>query len=547
MIAVATQAERAISETADQINSASGTTAGAVVSIQGISKHYPGVLALHRVSLDLRPGEVHALVGENGAGKSTLIRILSGDVQPDLGTIYVRGRQVSFSSPGDARRCGIVTIFQELMIVTDMTVAENIVLGDEPGVGPLRQFYSRRKAEQVSSKILESLDQRSAISPRRMASTLSTGQKQIVEIARALIQRAPVIILDEPTAALSDSESEVLLGILRQLREEGVAILFVSHRLEEIRNIADRITVLRGGRRIATLAASEVTSTGQLIELMIGRPLSEMFPPRNARIGKTVLSVRGASRRGAFENVSFEVRAGEVLGLAGLVGAGRTEVMRGIFGADPLDSGVIAKNGRTLDISTPSDAMEAGIAYLPEDRKTQGLVLSLSGYENLIMTSLVRHSPFGIVLWRGITAAARDVARRLQFRGNLAAAASTNSGGNQQKLVIGKWVLSAADVLIFDEPTRGIDVGAKAEIYRLIHELAGAGHAVIVVSSEIMELVNLCHRILVMSGGRIYDEMNADEFDDHRILAAAFAAHVSARESTFKTTFDSREARRESE
>jgi ABC-type sugar transport system ATPase subunit len=213
--------------------------------------------------------------------------------------------------------------------------------------------------------------------------------------------------------------------------------------------------------------------------------------------------------------------------MAGLVGAGRTEVTRAIFGADPLDGGTITKDGRTLDVATPADAMKAGIAYLPEDRKTQGLVLSLSGYENLIMTSLKRHSPFGVVSWRGVTVAAREVARRLQFRGNLGAAAWTNSGGNQQKLVIGKWVLSDADVLIFDEPTRGIDVGAKAEIYRLIHELAGAGRAVIVVSSEIMELVNLCHRIVVMSGGRIYDEMNADEFDDRRILDAAFAAHVS--------------------
>ena len=510
------------------VSSAQAPPVEAVVSVESVSKSYPGVLALDGVSFDLRAGEVHALVGENGAGKSTLIRILSGDVQPEAGRVCVRGHDVSFNSPGDARRSGIVTIFQELMIVPDMTVAENIVLGDEPGAGPFRQLYSRRRAEQASAKILHSLDQRSTIDPRRTAATLSTGQKQIVEIARALIQRAPVIILDEPTAALSDSESENLLRILRQMRGEGAAILFVSHRLEEVCSIADRITVLRGGRRIATLAAAEVTGTGRLIELMIGRPLSEMFPPRNPKIGDTVLSVHNASRQGAFDNVSFDVRAGEVLGLAGLIGAGRTEVTRAIFGADRLDSGTITKGGRTLAIATPADAMEAGIAYLPEDRKTQGLVLSLSGYENLIMTSLKRHSPFGVVSWRGVTAAARDVARRLQFRGNLGAAASTNSGGNQQKLVIGKWVLSNADVLIFDEPTRGVDVGAKAEIYRLIHELAGGGRAVIVVSSEMMELVNLCHRIVVMSGGRIYDEMTAEEFDDRRILDAAFAAHVSA-------------------
>lgn len=321
----------------------------------------------------------------------------------------------------------------------------------------------------------------------------------------------------------------MLLRILRQLRSEGAAILFVSHRLEEVRSIADRITVLRGGRHIATLGRSQVSDTGQLIELMIGRPLSELFPPRNAKIGDVVLSVIGATRRGVFENISFDVRAGEVLGFAGLVGAGRTEVMRGLFGADQLDEGTIRKDGRTIRVSSPARAMAAGIAYLPEDRKSQGLVLSLSGHENLMMSALERYSPFGIVLWRSAIGATRDVARRLQFRGDLSAPALMNSGGNQQKLVIGKWVLAAADVLIFDEPTRGIDVGAKAEIYRLIHELAGNSLGVIVISSETIELTNLCHRIVVMSGGRISDEMVAKEFDEHRILSAAFAAHVGLR------------------
>ncbi len=504
-------------------------SAEAIVAVSGVSKSYPGVRALDAVSFDLRPGEVHGLVGENGAGKSTLIRILSGDTRPDAGSIFVHGRELSFESPADARRQGIVTIFQELMIVPDMSVAENVVLGDEPGVGPLRQIYSRRQAERLCASVLGSLGQSSTINPKRLAGRLSTGHKQIIEIARALIQKAPMIILDEPTAALSDSEAEVLLRILRQLRSEGAAILFVSHRLEEVRSIADRITVLRGGRHIATLGRSQVSDTGQLIELMIGRPLSELFPPRNAKIGDVVLSVTGATRRGVFENIGFDVRAGEVLGFAGLVGAGRTEVMRGLFGADQLDEGTIRKDGRTIRVSSPARAMAAGIAYLPEDRKSQGLVLSLSGHENLMMSALERYSPFGIVLWRSAIGATRDVARRLQFRGDLSAPALMNSGGNQQKLVIGKWVLAAADVLIFDEPTRGIDVGAKAEIYRLIHELAGNGLGVIVISSETIELTNLCHRIVVMSGGRISDEMVAEEFDEHRILSAAFAAHVGLR------------------
>ena len=501
----------------------------AVVSIEEVSKSYPGVLALDSVSLDLRAGEVHALIGENGAGKSTVIRILSGDVRPDRGATLVRGREVSFYSPADARRHGIATIFQELMIVPDMTVAENIVLGDEPGIGPMRQIYSRRQAQRVCANVLNSLGQGSAINPNSLAGKLSTGHEQIIEIARALIQRAPVIVLDEPTAALSDNEAEVLLHILRQLRSEGAAILFVSHRLEEVRSIADRITVLRGGRYIATVLGSQVTDTSKLIELMVGRPLSEMFPPRNLKLGDVVLSVNDACRRGAFENVSFAVRAGEVVGFAGLIGAGRTEVMRAIFGADQLDHGTINKYGRSVRISSPTEAMAAGIGYLPEDRKTQGLVLSLSGHENLIMGALDRYSPFGIVRWRAAMAATRDMARRLQFRGNLSVPVLMNSGGNQQKLVIGKWILATAEVLIFDEPTRGIDVAAKAEIYRLIHELAANGAAVIIVSSEIIELTNLCHRILVMSAGRIYDEMTAEDFDDHRILSAAFAAHVARR------------------
>jgi ABC-type sugar transport system ATPase subunit len=502
-----------------------------LITLENVTKDYPGVRALDGVTLDLRPGEVHALIGENGAGKSTLIRIMSGDMQPDLGAIYVRGVETRFRAPSGARQAGIATIYQELMIVPGMTVAENIVLGDEPGIGPSRQCYSRRQAERLADEVLHRLGERAAINPRAVADRLSTGQRQIVEIARALVRRAPVIILDEPTAALSDKETKALLDILRQLRSEGAAILFVSHRLEEVRSIADRITVLRGGRHIATLDSNEVRHTGQLIALMVGRALADLFPPRNESIGDMMFSVRGFTRQGAFEDVSFDVRAGEVLGFAGLIGAGRTEVMRAVFGADPYDRGTVTKRERRLNIRAPSDAIAAGIAYLPEDRKDDGLVLLLSGYENLVMASLGRHSKLGVVSWPSIRSTADAVARRLQFRGNLEEPARTNSGGNQQKLVLGKWILSHADVFIFDEPTRGIDVGAKLEVYRLVHELAARGAAIIVISSETGELINLCHRILVMSGGRICDEMNMEEFDEHRILAAAFTAHIAERGS----------------
>jgi ABC-type sugar transport system ATPase subunit len=501
-----------------------------VVALENISRDYPGVRALRDVSLDLRAGEVHALVGENGAGKSTLIRVLSGDTRPDAGTIEIRGKAAKFASPSDARGHGIVAIFQELMIVPELSVAENVLLGNEPGPGGL--FYSRSEAERRTAAVLRSLGGRLDIDPRRRAGSLSTAQKQIVEIARALALEAPVIIMDEPTAALSANEAAALLEIMRQLRADGTAILFVSHRLDEVRSIADRITVLRGGERIATLEASAIADTRVLIELMVGRPIAELFPPRNDKIGDTVLVVQNLTRRGAFENVSFELRAGEVVGVAGLVGAGRTEVMRAIFGADRADSGVISRGGRTLVVTNPRDAIAAGIAYLPEDRKEQGLVLSLPCSENLVMASLERHGRLGLVSWNGVRRAAKAIAGRLQFRGRLEAAAGAASGGNQQKLVIGKWVLTGAQVLIFDEPTRGIDIGAKAEVYRLMHQLAGQGAAIILVSSELPELMNLCHRIVVMSGGRVQDELSEADFTERRILAGAFAAHMSETGST---------------
>jgi ABC-type sugar transport system ATPase subunit len=314
--------------------------------------------------------------------------------------------------------------------------------------------------------------------------------------------------------------------VIRQLRDEGTAILFISHRLDEVRGIADRITVLRGGERIATLDASTVADSHQLIALMIGRPMSELFPPRNTRIGDVLLEVRDFARKDAFEGVDFKVRAGEVLGLAGLVGAGRAEAMRAIFGADSRDTGTIVKRGKPLCIRSPREGIAASIAYLPEDRKEQGLILSLSGTENVVMASLDRHRSFGLLSWPKMRQAAREMASSLKFRGRLGDPACAASGGNQQKLVIGKWVLTAADVFIFDEPTRGIDIAAKAEVYRLIHELAGAGAAIILVSSELPELVNVCHRILVMSGGRICDELEQGDFSEPRILAAAFAAHI---------------------
>ena len=338
--------------------------------------------------------------------------------------------------------------------------------------------------------------------------------------------------MDEPTAALSGNEAAALLRIMGQLRDEGRAIVFVSHRLGEVLRIADRVTVLRGGRHIATLPASEIDGTGQLIELMVGRPLAELFPPCNEKLGEVIFSAHGLTRKGVFEDIDFEVRAGEVLGVAGLIGAGRTEVMRAIFGADPLDGGRIEKAGKAFVARRPRDAIDAGIAYLPEDRKEHGLVLELSGQENMVMACMDRVSSSGFVGWPRIRRIAQDLAERLRFQGRIEAPARTNSGGNQQKLVIGKWVATGADVLIFDEPTRGIDIGAKVEVYRLIQSLAERGAAIVMISSELPELMNVAHRIIVMSGGRIQDEMSLPEFDERRILAAAFAAHMDQRDGT---------------
>ncbi|TAI63491.1 sugar ABC transporter ATP-binding protein [Bradyrhizobium sp. Leo170] len=509
-----------VTETAD------GAQPSIVVALSHVSKQYPGVRALHDVSLDLRRGEVHALIGENGAGKSTLIRVLSGDAAPDAGSVSIDGRPVAFDSPLDARKQGIVTIFQELMIVPELSVAENIFLGNEPLA--LGCLYSRPEAERRTRQVLETLVKGSGIRPAQRAAELSTAQKQLVEIARALVFRASVIIMDEPTAALSEGEAASLRRLILRLIADGVAILFVSHRLDEVMEIADRVTVLRGGQHIATLDAKSIADTDELIGLMVGRPITELFPPRNAEIGEVVLRATGLTRVGPFEDVSFTVRAGEVVGFAGLVGAGRTETMRGLFGAERLDRGELYKRGAALDIRTPRDAIAAGIAYLPEDRKEQGLVLSMSGVENIAMASLEDYCIAGVLSWRSLRATARAAAQQLQFRGQLEASAATASGGNQQKLVIAKWARTGADILIFDEPTRGIDVGAKAEVYRLIHQLAGEGAAIIVVSSELPELMNVCHRIYTMSGGRIRDEVAQSDFSEHRILEGAFAAHLGA-------------------
>ena len=495
-----------------------------ILSVERVTKRYPGVVALSEASLDLRRGEVHALIGENGAGKSTLIKIITGAVRPDEGRLLIDGDEVSLSGPGDARRHGIVGIFQELTTEPWLTVADNVLLGAEPGLGPGRQLLSRRRAHARTREMLARL-RAEDIPVTARAGQLSTAQKQIIEIARALAVDAPLIIMDEPTASLPDADARRLLELVEELRTSGHTILYVSHRLDEVRRIADRVTVLRGGRVVRTAEASAL-DVPQMIQLMLGREAGELFPPRNERIGPPLLRVRGLTRKGAFEDVGFEVRAGEVVGFSGLIGAGRSEVMRALCGAEPADSGTIEIGGREVAIRSPREALRAGIAYLPEDRKEQGLVLQLSGRDNIALASLRRFTPAGVLWPASLQRVSDAMARSLQLRGSLDAEVRTLSGGNQQKVVVGKALLTEPRILIFDEPTRGIDVGAKHEIYRLIHDAAARGAGVILVSSELPEVMNVAHRILVMSNGRIRDELHHEDFDDRRILTAAFAGHM---------------------
>ncbi|MDR0345791.1 MAG: sugar ABC transporter ATP-binding protein [Nocardiopsaceae bacterium] len=494
----------------------------AVLEACAISKAFPGVQALDDVSLALLPGEVHALVGENGAGKSTLISILSGAEQPDAGHVAVNGSEVHLASPAVARKHGVATIFQELSIEPWLSVAANVVLGNEPGRIGMRALLSARRAETVAREALDRLGAHD-VPVKAEAGRLTTGHKQLVEIARALTLDAAVIVMDEPTSSLPHRDAARLLQIIRQLRDQGRAILFVSHRLDEVKQIADRVTVLRGGRHVVTLPVGEL-STSRMIEHMTGRRVGSLFPPRSDSVGEVVFRATGLTSAGAFEDVSFEVRRGEILGFSGLIGAGRTEVMRAIVGADPLDAGEIEFEGRRLSIRSPRDAIAAGISYLPEDRKDQGLVLQISARENMVMPTLKVFSPSGIIRGGRIRRTTTEMGRRIGVRGDLDRAAANLSGGNQQKVLIAKGLVSQAKLIIFDEPTRGVDVGAKFEIYELIQSLAAKGVPIILVSSELPEIMNVAHRAVVMSGGRVHGEFSAADFTESELLAAAFAA-----------------------
>ncbi|NBN63930.1 ATP-binding cassette domain-containing protein [Microvirga tunisiensis] len=472
-----------------------------LVVMERIEKRFPGVHALKGVGFDLRAGEVHALMGENGAGKSTLMKILSGVYRPDSGRILVEGREVVLPSPRAAQDHGIGIIHQELALMKDLTVAQNIFIGREPRLsfGRIDEARQTREARALFDALNIDID------PRRPVEGLSIARQQMVEIAKALSARSKVLIMDEPTAALTDGEIVDLFAMIGKLKAEGVGIVYISHKMDEIKRISDRVTVMRDGEHVGTVAAGE-TSIQRIIEMMVGRALTEegvRVPDLTA--AETALEVVGLRRGREIRDVSFSLRKGEILGFAGLMGAGRTEVARAIFGADPREAGEIRVKGRKADIRSPADAVKAGIGYLSEDRKHFGLALGMDVTDNVALASLPKFSRSGGRLdEEGMRRVARDFIARLGIRTpSEHQEVRLLSGGNQQKVVIAKWLLRDCDILIFDEPTRGIDIGAKSEIYRLLAELAAQGKALIVISSELPEVLRVSHRIAVMCEGRL--------------------------------------------
>jgi rhamnose transport system ATP-binding protein len=473
---------------------------GPLLKLTGIAKSFSGVHALKGVSFDLRAGEVHALVGENGAGKSTLIKVITGAHAPDEGTLEVLGRPVLDNDPVRARELGIAAIYQQPALFPDLSVAENIALGLEPGGAwrRIRWGERRRRARRLLDRIGARID------PETEVRRLTMPEQQLVEIARALGADARVVIMDEPTASLSDTEVEHLFRVIRELKRDGVGVVYISHRLEELPEVADRVTALRDGVLVGTRPMAEVTRA-ELIRMMVGRDLSAVFPKVEVEPGDVVLELRGVGCRAAgVRDVSFAVRAGEIFGLAGLVGAGRTELARVLFGLTPADSGEIVLNGTLVTLDSPRRAVDLGIAYVPEDRRRHGVVLDMSVAANTTLAALRDVCRHGLID-RGVerSVAAGLVDRLAVKTASLEAAVGTLSGGNQQKVALARWLATRPSVVILDEPTQGVDVGAKAEIHRLMGELAGRGLAVVMISSELPEVLGMSDRIGVMHGGTL--------------------------------------------
>jgi rhamnose transport system ATP-binding protein len=493
-----------------------------IIELSGIAKQFGSVYALKSVELTLYPGEVHALLGENGAGKSTLVKMLAGIHRPDAGTFKVSGQEVALYTPTQSRELGIAVVHQEPMLFPDLDIAENVFMGHHP-----RDRFGRINWQLMYREVdalLASLDV--SINSHTPVQGLSVAEKQLVEIAKALSLEARVLVLDEPTAALSGHEVDELFAIVKRLRERGVAILFVSHRLEEVFAIADQVTIFRDGTYIVTKPISEI-NTDEIIKYMVGRELSNLFPKGDATIGDVVLDVQHLTRPGVFRDVSFQLHRGEILGFAGLIGAGRTEIARVLFGVDRAESGEIVVNGKSVHIYSPKSAMKHGIAYVPEDRHQHGLVLDFSITTNITLPILQQVSRLGMVSTQQEQTIARDYAQQLNVRASgIQQLVKALSGGNQQKVVLSKWLATHPTVLILDEPTRGIDVGAKAEVHHIISDLAAEGLAIILISSELPEVLAMADRVMVMHEGRVAGTFTRSEATQENVMFAATGQEV---------------------
>jgi ribose transport system ATP-binding protein len=486
--------------------------------MENISKRYPGVLALDNARFELKSGEVHALVGENGAGKSTLVKILSGIATADSGKIFLDGQEIKLDGPRSAQDKGISIIHQELNLMPDLTIAQNIFIGREPR--KLKFILNDGGLVKEAEKLFNQLNLK--IDPNRKVQGLSIANQQMVEIVKALSFNSKVLIMDEPTAALTTNEIDELFRIIRGLRDKGVGIVHISHRLEELKQISDRITVMRDGKYIETLATKDAT-VDKIISLMVGRTIFQEAPHiPNSEKQPVVLEVKNLNNGRFVRDVSFKLRKGEILGFAGLVGAGRTEVLRTIFGADRLIGGEVFINGKLVKITKPQDAVQHGLGYLSEDRKQLALALGLDIESNTVMGVFRKFARFGFTREKKIEVAARKQVKNLSIRtpstkqlvGNL-------SGGNQQKVAIGKWLTADSEIIIFDEPTRGIDVGAKSEIYKLMNDLIDQGKSIIMISSELPEILRMSHRIIVMCEGRVTGELSNKDANQESIMAYA--------------------------
>jgi ribose transport system ATP-binding protein len=488
--------------------------------MEGIYKSFPGVQALSDARFELRNGEVHALVGENGAGKSTLMKILGGIYHRDAGHIYLEGKEVEIHNPRMAQHMGISIIHQELNLMPHLTAAQNIFIGREPRA-KLSFVMDDKTTNQRAVLLFEMLNLH--IDPNVKVADLTVAKQQMIEIAKALSLNAKILVMDEPTAALTDTEIEELFGIIRQLRAQGVGIIHISHRLEELKQISDRVTVMRDGKYIDTLKTADAP-IDKIISLMVGRTIYESAPELPEKPNEdVVLEVRNLNRGRVLRNVSFSLKKGEILGFAGLIGAGRTETARAIFGADHFDSGEIYIKGQKVNIKSPGDAVMHGIGYLSEDRKRYGLALGMDVKENVAMAAMKKFLGWlGWVDFKKSTIRGQEMVNALNIKTpNLEQKVKFLSGGNQQKVVIGKWLTADTEILIFDEPTRGIDVGAKSEIYKLLNDLAHQGKAIIMISSELPEVLRMSHRVVVMCEGRVTGILGAHEATQESIMKFA--------------------------